>query len=125
MLAGQVIVGAASSTTVTVALPLLLLPLASRAVSVTVLAPKFEQLNVLLLMLRTRLPLAVQLSEQPLFTEDAVMAQLPVPSRWTVISWHRMIGGVVSCTVTVKVQVVLLPAPSEASVVTVVVPFGK
>src|SRR5712664_591712 len=112
MLAGQVMCGGVSSTTVTVALPLLLLPLASLAVSVTVLAPTFEQLNVLLLMLRTRLPLAVQLSVQPPFTEDAVMVHWPVPSRWTVIFWQTTFGGVVSCTLTFCVWPELLPWPS-------------
>jgi hypothetical protein len=69
MLVGQVMSGGMLSTTVTMALPLLLLALASVAVKVTRLLPTFEQSNVLLLMLRIRLPFGVQLSEQPPSTE--------------------------------------------------------
>ena len=70
-------VGAMLSATVTVASQLPVFPEASRTVSVTVWSPRSEQLNVLLLRVYTRLPCAVQLSDDPLFISAAVSVAVP------------------------------------------------
>ena len=72
------------SSTVTVEVHVDELPAASVTVKVTVLGPISEQLNAAGATDRFRLPLAVQLSEDPLLTWPAVMEALPEPFRVTV-----------------------------------------
>src|SRR5580658_10656490 len=74
-------VGAILSSTVTVAVAVEALPLSSVTVSVTVLAPRFEQVNAVLLKLNEAI---VQLSVEPLFTAAAVVEALPVASKYIV-----------------------------------------
>src|ERR1039458_3144175 len=70
--------GGMVSFTVTVAVAVDELPLASLTVRVTVFAPRLLQVKVVWLRLSTRLAAAVQLSEEPLLTWAAVMVTLPV-----------------------------------------------
>ena len=55
------------------------------------------------------------------------MITLDAPLGVTAVTFagHVITGGCVSFTVTVNEQVAVLPAPSVAVAVTVVVPFGK
>ena len=76
ILAGQVIVGAVLSTTVTVAVHWLLLPLGSVTVRVTVFGPLLAQVKVLGETVRVAI---AQLSVLPLSTLAAVIVTLPEP----------------------------------------------
>ena len=107
------------SSTVTVDVQDLLLPDPSVAVNVTVFAPMFEQSNEVLLSESVGVP---QLSEDPLFTCDAVSDAVPLLLRYRVTFWQEAVGLMVSSTVTVEVQDLLLPDPSVAVNVTVFVP---
>ena len=60
-----------------------------------------------------------QASMEPLFTLPAVVVPLPDPSKVTVTSWQTAVGGVVSFTVTVAVQVEAFPFASVTVRVTV------
>ena len=71
---GKVSCGLTVSKTVTRALAVAALPLASVAVRTTVLAPTLEQLNVVLLKVNTGVP---QLSVVPLFTAATVKVAVP------------------------------------------------
>jgi len=92
---------------------------ASFTVSVTVLAPLLAHVNVLGLTVRETMP---QLSLLPLSTSAAVIEALPLASSATVAFLHDAVGGVVSFTVNVVVQVALLFAASFTEIVIVVVP---
>ncbi len=65
------------SSTVMIDVHVLVLPAASLTVRVTVLDPILEQLKVVLLSVRIRLPSAVQLSEEPLLTWAVVSVACP------------------------------------------------
>src|SRR5882672_4432036 len=120
-LAGQLICGGWSSSTVTVKLQLLLLPLLSRAVLVTVVTPagKAKPLGGTLVTLVTaQLSLAVMLKVR-------LLVQTPGAASTVKFAGQVICGGCVSSTVTVKLQLLLLPLLSRAVLVTVVTPTGK
>jgi len=52
----------------------------------------------------------------------AVTEALPAPFNATVTFWQTAVGAVTSCTVTVAVQVLVLPEPSVAVNVTALAP---
>src|SRR6266404_5266345 len=108
-------------TTVTVKLQLLLLPLLSPAVLVTVVTPtgKAKPLGGLLVRLVT-----AQLS-LALTAKVTLLVQTPSAAFTMKFAGQVMAGGCVSFTVTVKVHVLLLPLLSRAVLVTVVVPTEK
>src|SRR3989442_999476 len=112
--------GGVASCTVTVAVLLAELPLLSVTVRVTVLGPFLVQSK--LDGLTTRLVMA-QLSLELLSTWAAVMLTWPLASRFTSMLCVRTVGGAASCTVTVAVQVPMLPWPSLAVSVTVFGPM--
>ena len=66
----------------------------------------------------------LQLSELPPSTCEALTVTVPVTSNWTVIFWHTAIGFVVSSTVTVAVQLLVLPPTSVTVRVTVFAPIS-
>jgi hypothetical protein len=119
--AGQVICGSCVSLTVTVKLHVLLLPLLSRAVPVTVVTPtgKAKPLAGLLETLVT-----AQLS-LALTVKVALLVQPPGSAFTVKFAGQVMAGGCVSFTVTVKLQALLLPLLSRAVFVTIVTPTGK
>ena len=108
-------------TTVTVKLQLLLLPLLSRAVLVTVVVPsgKAKPLAGLLVTFVT-----AQLSVA-LTVKVTLLAHAPGAVFTVRFTGQAMLGGNVSRTVTVKVHMLELPLLSRAVLVTVVVPRGK
>jgi len=119
--AGQVICGSCVSLTVTVKLHVLLLPLLSRAVLVTVVVPrgKAKPLAGLLVMLVTaQLSVAVTI-------KVTLLVHTPSVAFTTRLLEQVITGDWVSFTLTVKLQVLLLPCVSVAVLVTVVVPTGK
>ena len=112
-------VGAVLSRMVTVPVQVEVLPLPSLTVKITVLGPTFEQLKLLW---ETDCGVGVpQLSVEPLLSCEAVMVAL-LPLKFTVMFWQRAVGGVLSRTVTVAVQVAVLPLPSATVNVTVLGP---
>jgi hypothetical protein len=119
--AGHVITGGCVSRTVTVKVHVLTLPLLSRAVLVTVVVPtgKAEPLaGVLTRFVTAQLSLAVTLNV-------TLLAHCPGGVLTVILAGQMTTGGWVSRTVTVKVHWVVLPLPSRAVLVTVVVPTGK
>ena len=118
-LAGQVIVGGVLSTIVTVAWQVAELLLASVTVNVTVFGPLFAQVNVLGVTVREAIP---QLSVLPPSTSAPVIEALPLASSDLVMFLQTAVGGVVSFTVKVVVQVAALFAASFTVIVMVVVP---
>ena len=107
------------STTVTVAEQVLLLPLTSLTVRVTLLAPRWAQVKAV--WLRIRAP-RLQLSEEPLLTWALARLALPAASRLRVTGWQIALGAVLSTTVIVAVQVLVLLDASDTVRVTVLVP---
>jgi hypothetical protein len=114
-----VVIGRIVSKTVTVAVALLKLPLLSNVVSVTVLLPRFEQLNEFGI---TRMLSTAQLSVEPLFTCAGVMLTVPAEFTYTVIVRVVVTGRIVSKTVTVAVALLKLPLLSNVVSVTVLLP---
>jgi hypothetical protein len=119
--AGQVTTGDSLSLTVTLKLQLAVLPLASVAVQVTVVGPlaKAEPLAG-----EHRKVVPGQLS---LTTGTNATTWLHWPGAVLVLmlAGQVMLGGAVSFTVTVKLQLATLPAASVAVQVTVFVPLKK
>src|ERR1043165_3315501 len=109
--------GLTLSSTVTVLEQLELFPLASTRVRVTVLGPTLAQVKALGLTLREAMPQAASL--EPLSTSAAVLRAWPVASSCTVIFLQAATGAVLSTTVTVAVQLSLLPLLSVTVKVTV------
>ena len=119
--AGHVITGGCVSFTVTVKVHVLLLPLLSRAVLVTVVVPrgKAKPLAGLLVMLVTaQLSVAVTI-------KVTLLVHTPSVAFTTRLLEQVITGDWVSFTLTVKLQVLLLPCVSVAVLVTVVVPTRK
>jgi hypothetical protein len=114
-----VIVGGILSTTVTVAWHEAELLAASFTVSVTVFGPLLAQVNVLGVTVREVIP---QLSVLPPSTSEPVTDALPLASSATVAFLQTAVGGVVSLTVKVVVQVAALFDASFTVMVMVVVP---
>ena len=117
--AGQLIVGAVESITVTVKLQVAVLPEGSVATLVTVVVPR---LNVLpdvgvLTTVALQLSLAVTL-------KLTTAPQLLLAEATLMFAGQVIVGGVVSLTVTVCVHVAVLPDESVAVHVIVVVPTG-
>ena len=71
------------------------------------------------------MPDIAQLSVLPLLMAAAVVEALPFASSRTVTGWQTAVGAWRSLTVTVKAQVVELPAASVTRKVFVVTPIGK
>ena len=115
----QETVGAILSSTVTVALQVLKLPLTSVAVSVTSCSPTSVQPKLLLFRERPAMP---QASKEPLSICSGVMVAWPFSSNWIVISWHLASGVILSSTVTIAEQVLELPFSSVTMRVTVCSP---
>src|SRR6185436_9109067 len=108
-------------TTVTVKLHVLLLPLLSRAVLVTVVTPigKAKPLAGLLVVFNTeQLSLALTI-------KVTLLVHAPGAVFTVRFAGHVMVGARLSVTVTVNVHMLLLPLLSRAVLVTVVVPIGK
>jgi hypothetical protein len=123
ILAGHVIVGFCASTTVTVNVQDAVLPDASVAVTVTVVVPTGKKLPDAGLEL-TVTPGQLSLADGKLYVTTA--------PHWLVVLFTVMFAGQLpivgfcaSTTVTVNVQLDVLPAASVAVAVTVVVPLGK
>src|ERR1043166_9075945 len=112
-------VGATLSTTVTVPVQVEVLPLLAVTVSVTGLVPVVVQSKLVWLRIRLGMPEA---SVLPLSSWTAVMVAWPLASNWTVMFWQTAVGGTVSTTVTVAVQVEVLPLLSVTVRVTRLVP---
>ena len=86
-----------SPTTVTIAVQVLLLPVTSVTVKVTVLLPMLEQLK---LVLETLSATGLQISLLALFTLEAVMVAAPF-TNVIVTGLHKATGAVISRTVIV------------------------
>ena len=97
------------STTVTTATQSSVLPPSSVTVKVTLLVPRSLQSKaVWLATMLTMVPLSVL----PPSMFAATMLALPLASSWIVMFWHTATGGFTSVTVTVALQVLVLPAAS-------------
>src|SRR5216683_1455616 len=116
----QTATGGTESTTVTVAVQVELLPLLSVTVRVTVLTPTLVQSKLVWLRLRLAMP---QASVLPLLICAGSMVPWPLASNSTLRFWQRATGGTESTTVTVAVQVELLPLLSVTVRVTVFMPM--
>ena len=109
------------SSTVTVKLQLLLLPLLSRAVLVTVVVPigNTEPLaGWLEILVTAQLSVAVTL-------KVTLLAHVPGAALTMRLAGHVSTGSWLSITVTVKLHVLELPLLSRAVLVTVVTPRGN
>jgi hypothetical protein len=118
--AQAVMLGAVASTTVTVAVQVVVLPDESVAVSVTTVAPRLAVLPAAGDCVTTTGQASVVVTEPVRSGTKAV--QLAPAFRVWFEAQAVMAGAVVSTTVTVAVQVVVLPAASEAVRVTVLAP---
>ena len=114
----MVTVGAMLSSTVTVNVCVATLPLASAAVTVTVLAPRSEQVNVVLLYVT--FGVEVQLSAAVAVADGSVTT--PLPSSANVVLLTVITGAALFTTEIVLVAVDVLPASSVAVIVTVTEP---
>lgn len=114
----QEAVGAVLSTMVTTAVQLLELPAGSVTVRVTLLAPRSAQVKLVLLALR----LTEQLSDEASSISAAAIVAAPLASRATVMFLQTAAGAMLSTTVTVAVQLAVLPSTSVAVMVTVLSP---
>jgi len=121
MLAGTLSVGAVVSLTVTVKVALPVLPAESVAVQVTGVAPSLNVLPEAGVQVVATEPLTESVADAAkLTTAPAALVASAVMFAGTVTA-----GFVVSKTVTVRFAVPVLPAPSVAKQVTVVVPRGN
>lgn len=109
-------VGAVTSATVTVELHVAVLPEASRTVNVIVFAPKLLQLKLVLLSESIKLPVAVQLSVEPLLTSGTVKMALPELFKLSVAFLHTAVGATLSLTVMVKLHGLLVFPLASATV---------
>jgi hypothetical protein len=123
ILAGQVIVGAWLSTTVTVNEHVAVLPLVSVAVQVTVLVPraKVEPL-VGAQLLVTPGQLSPMVGALQVIAGDE---QVPDAVFVAILAGQVIVGAWLSTTVTVKLQLFVLPLASVAVHVTVLLPVAK
>ena len=111
--------GAMLSSTVTIAVQELVLLLSSVAVTTTVFCPTSAQSNALISSVVLARP---QPSDGVPTIWAGVMLANPSLSSCTVMSWQSRLGAVLSSTVTVAVQVLVLPLLSSTVSVTVWVP---
>ena len=99
---------------------MLLLPLTSVTVRITVFGPAtLAQVKLLLFSVVVAMP---QASLLPLFTAEAVVLPFPALFNCTVTGWQSAIGAIKSWTVTVAEHVLLLPEASVAVKTTVLAP---
>src|SRR5438093_1237000 len=123
MLAGQAaMTGASPSVTVTVKVQALVLPLASVAVQVTVATPL---LKVEPLAGAQTTEATAQLSLALGAVQLTAAVQTPAAVFCVILAGQVIVGISVSLTVTVKMHALVLPLPSLAVQVTVVVPLMK
>ena len=108
--------GATLSSTVTIEEHVDTFPLMSVTVNITVLAPMFEQSNVLISIVIESIPHA---SLEPLSICVAVIVANPCASNETVNGWHTATGAILSSTVTIDVHVDTFPLISVTVNVTV------
>jgi hypothetical protein len=111
--------GAMLSTTVTVVLQVAVLPEASVTVNTTVLAPLFVQSKLDLDALNEK----VQLSDEPLLISAVVIDAVPEAFKYTVAGLQSATGAMLSTTVTVVLQVAVLPEASVTVNITVLAPL--
>src|SRR5690606_37580132 len=111
--------GAVTSSTVTIAVAVSVLPLTSVTVRVTVLSPTSPQSK---LDLSSVIPAIPQVSDEPLSISAAVRLALPVASSWIVMFLVTTTGAMMSSTVTIAVAVSVLPLTSVTVRVTVLAP---
>src|SRR5439155_18044827 len=122
ILAGQCATGASVSLTVTLKLHEAVLPLASVTVQVTVPLPlaKVEPLAGAQLTVWPG-----QLSAPVGVMKLTTALHIPGSVDWVMSAGQTIVGGCASLTVTVKLQVPVLPDVSVAVQLTVLVPTGK
>jgi hypothetical protein len=127
MLAGQpAITGTVLSATVTVKLQVLVLPAASVKVYVTGVTPTGKVAPGLCVLLTATVPGQLSVAVGAVQLAVWLQAVLPVPVATLMLEGQPAITGtVLSVTVTVKLQVLLLPARSIEVYTTVVVPTGN
>jgi hypothetical protein len=116
-------VGAVVSTTVIVAVQVVLLPAASVAVIVTVFAPNAATAPAAGDWVTVTLP-QLSFATTPAVTSGISAAQLAPASTVWFAAHVAMTGAVASLTVNVAVQLVVLPAASATVIVTVVAPIA-
>ena len=114
-------VGGVGSKTVAVALQLLVLPLLSVTVRVTVLSPMSALVKLLGDALSEAMPEASLL---PLSMSAPVSVALPAPSSGRLMSWQTAAGGMLSSMVTVETAVFTLPLLSVTVSVTLLAPIS-
>ena len=107
--------GAMLSSTVTIAVQVLVLPCSSSAVTTTVFEPTSAQSNALISSVVLARP---QPSDGVPTIWAGVMLANPSLSSCTVMPWQSRLGAVLSSTVTVAVQVLVLPLLSSTVNVT-------
>ena len=118
--AGQLITGAVESITVTVKLQMAVLPDGSVATRVTVVVPRLNVLPDVGVLTTVTLQLSVAVTLKLTIAPQLLLAEATL-----MLAGQVIVGGVVSLTVTVCVQVDTLPDASVAVHVTVVLPTGK
>ena len=111
--------GAFTSFTVTIAVPVFTFPFTSVTVNVTVFGPIVEQLNEFGDTVLLAIP---QSSLDPLFTSAAVIVATPAELRLTEMFCVITVGAVTSFTVTIAVPVFTFPFTSVTVNVTVLLP---
>src|SRR5439155_1038892 len=121
MLAGQVTTGASASLTVTVKLHVALLPWPSSALQFTVVGPRAK----LLPLAGVQVTVAVPQLSVAVTAKVTLLEQVPPDVLTLMLAGQVMTGTSLSLTVTVKLQVALLPWPSLALQFTVVGPRAK
>src|SRR5690606_4825260 len=110
MFAGQAIVGAMLSSTVTIVVQVETLPFTSVTVKVTVFGPTSEQVKSVTSIEVLAIP---QASVLPFSISATVMLAFPLASNWMVKGAAQVaVGATVSSTVTMVVQVETLPFTS-------------
>ena len=110
------------SSTVILAEQVPIFPLISVTVNVTVFAPRSAQLNA---SGATAIDWMPQLSLEPLFICAAVMVAFPALFNCTMMFWQIAVGAMLSCTVTVAVQVAVFPLRSVTVNVTKFGPMSE
>src|SRR5438876_1120349 len=118
MFAGQIMLGAMVSCTVTVKVQVLVLCAASKAVQITVVLPRAKVLPLAGEQVGVSAPSTMSLA---LAVKVAIAPEAAVAST-VMLGGQVTAGGVVSWTVTVKVQLPVLLCASVDEQVTVVVP---
>ena len=113
-------VGAVLSSAVTIASAVLVLPLSSVTVNVTLLSPTFTHVNALGATSNVTFP---QLSLLPLSTSPAVIDAFPDASSCTVVSRTITVGKTLSTTVTIAVTLAEFPLLSVTVSTTLLPPI--